>query len=92
MRQSQHSLSQIKDGTGCAGDEEPLQRDGPVPYSPNGYQSRAEECVRLANLTRDEMLSAELLKLRQSYLHIAERLGQTASTSERRQHQSEDRR
>ena len=45
-----------------------------MPYSANGYIRRAEECVRLANLTKDEMLSAELLKLRQSYLTIAERL------------------
>jgi len=45
-----------------------------MPYSPAGYAARAEECVRLANLTQDPMLSAELLKLRQSYLVIAERL------------------
>jgi hypothetical protein len=45
-----------------------------MPYSPDGYRARAEECVRLANLTSDTMLSAELLKLRQSYLVIAERL------------------
>jgi hypothetical protein len=45
-----------------------------LPYSATGYERRAEECVRLANLTKDEMLSAELLKLRQSYLVIAARL------------------
>ncbi|HEX2592862.1 MAG TPA: hypothetical protein VHL34_15275 [Rhizomicrobium sp.] len=45
-----------------------------MPYSSNGYRTRAEECVRLANMTKDPMLSAELLKLRQSYLTIAERL------------------
>lgn len=45
-----------------------------MPYSSEGYQARAEECVRLANLTTDQMLSAELLKLRQSYLVVSERL------------------
>jgi hypothetical protein len=45
-----------------------------MPYTPEGYRARAEECVRLANLTTDRMLSAELLKLRQSYLVVAARL------------------
>jgi hypothetical protein len=58
-----------------------------LPYSAKGYESRAEECVRLANLTQDEMLSAELLKLRQSYLVIAGRLKNvsrdTSSSGER---------
>jgi len=41
---------------------------------PTRYPDRAEECVRLANLTRDEMIRAELLRLRQTYLNIAARL------------------
>lgn len=40
-----------------------------------GYEERAQECVRLANSTTDEMIRTELLKLRQSYLQIAERVG-----------------
>jgi outer membrane protein assembly factor BamD (BamD/ComL family) len=38
------------------------------------YEARAEECVRLANLTADETVCAELLKLRQAYLAAAARL------------------
>ena len=45
-----------------------------MPYSSKGYATRAEECVRLANLTQDIMIQKELLLLRQSYLKIAERL------------------
>ena len=45
-----------------------------MPYSSKGYMIRAEECVRLANLTKDNMIQKELLSLRQSYLKIAERL------------------
>ena len=45
-------------------------------YSVTGYRSRAEECVRLANATKDEMLRAAILGLRQQYLHIARRLGE----------------
>lgn len=54
-----------------------------MPYSPAGYAARAEECVRLANLTKDPMLSAELLKLRQSYITIADRLTQRADEVDR---------
>lgn len=43
-------------------------------YSVEGYDGRAKECARLANLTDDELIRAELLKLRQAYLHIAQRL------------------
>jgi hypothetical protein len=46
-----------------------------MPHSATAYAKRAEECVRLANLTADEFLQAELLRLRQSYLRIAEKLG-----------------
>lgn len=47
---------------------------GRVPYTSKGYMIRAEECVRLANLTQDKMIQRELLSLRQSYLKTAERL------------------
>ena len=39
------------------------------------YRTRAEECVRLANLAKDEMIERRLLELRQEYLATAERLG-----------------
>lgn len=42
--------------------------------SVEGYEVRAEECVRLANMAQDDMVRAELLKLRQTYLRVAERL------------------
>jgi hypothetical protein len=41
---------------------------------PQRYPERAEECVRLANLAQDDMIRAELLRLRQTYLSIAARL------------------
>ena len=47
-----------------------------MPYSIEGYEVRAEECVRLANQANDQLVRSELLKLRQTYLHIAERLRQ----------------
>ena len=40
-----------------------------------GYKKHAEECVRLANLTADDLIQKELLTLRQAYLQTAERLG-----------------
>jgi hypothetical protein len=43
-------------------------------YSARGYEVRAEECVRLANMTADPLVQAELLKLRQTFLQIAARL------------------
>ncbi len=39
------------------------------------YVARAAECARLANLTKDEMVQAVLLRQRQTYLRIAEKLG-----------------
>jgi hypothetical protein len=45
-------------------------------YSENGYRFRAEECVRLANATDDDMLRSAILGLRQQYLQIARRLGE----------------
>ncbi|HSM96028.1 MAG TPA: hypothetical protein VLT91_08295 [Rhizomicrobium sp.] len=41
---------------------------------PEIQESHAEECVRLANLSRDDVVRAELLKLRQGFLRSAERL------------------
>ncbi|HXH86237.1 MAG TPA: hypothetical protein VNI35_05385 [Nitrospira sp.] len=43
-------------------------------HGPSIYGQRADECVRLANLTMDEDIRRELLTLRQCYLRIAERL------------------
>lgn len=43
-------------------------------YAADDYEKRAEECVVLAKMARDEMISAELLRLRQGYLKIAQRL------------------
>jgi hypothetical protein len=45
-------------------------------YTVDGYEARAQECVRLANLTTDRMVQADLLKLRQTYLLVASRLSQ----------------
>jgi len=55
-----------------------------MPYSAEGYEKRAAECVVLANQARDSLIQAELLKLRQTYLHIAKRLrlGETGRTEE----------
>ena len=54
-----------------------------MPYSVKGYTDRAEECVRLANQATDSMIRMELLKLRQTFLTIAERLrGQGFETAQ----------
>ena len=50
-----------------------------MPYSAEGYLARAEECVRLANLTRDSIIQRRLLELRQSFLKIAENLNKPTS-------------
>lgn len=42
-----------------------------MPYSADGYDARAKECVRLANQAADEMIQRELLSLRQTYLRMA---------------------
>jgi len=47
-----------------------------MPYSVEGYEARAQECVSLANMAKDPMVRTELLKLRQTYLTIANRLRQ----------------
>jgi len=54
----------------------PMHEEGirTVTYSAQGYEGRAAECVKLANLTQDQMVQSELLKLRQTYLTIAQRL------------------
>ena len=51
-------------------------------YSPQGYLARADECVRLANLTKDEMLQTAILRLRQSYLQVAESFARPTSSGE----------
>lgn len=43
-------------------------------YSVDGYRQRAQECVDLAAKAVDPMIRVELLKLRQIYLNIADRL------------------
>jgi hypothetical protein len=43
-------------------------------YSVEGYEARAQECAGLANQADDQLVRMELLKLRQSYLEIAQRL------------------
>lgn len=45
-----------------------------MPYDAEAYESRAHECVKLANWAKDELVQMELLKLRQTYLEIARRL------------------
>lgn len=46
-----------------------------MPYSAMGYARRAAECARVASLTTDAMVQQELLRLRQTYLRVAEKLG-----------------
>ncbi len=53
----------------------------PPTYSPVGYETRAQECVRLANQSQDRMVQTELLRLRQTYLAIADRLRRHAPAS-----------
>ncbi len=38
------------------------------------YLAHAEECVRLASLTPDELLKPQLLSIRQTYLRTAVKL------------------
>jgi hypothetical protein len=44
-------------------------------HSAHDYMTRADECARLANLTKDEMIQVVLLRQRQMYLKMAENLG-----------------
>lgn len=39
------------------------------------YARRAAECARLVALSADQMIEQELLRMRQTYLRIAEKLG-----------------
>ena len=48
-------------------------------YTSKGYFERAEECVRLANLAADQLVQSDLLRLRQTYLQIANRLDALAN-------------
>jgi hypothetical protein len=54
-------------------------------FSIAGFEARAKECIRLANLTGDEYLKRELLSLRQSYLDVADRLRTLPSVQARSQ-------
>ena len=51
-----------------------------MPYSAEGYDARAKECVRLANQAADELIQRELLSLRQTYLRMAAGLRNVAPT------------
>ena len=46
-----------------------------MPFTAVGYAKRAAECARLSALTTDSMLQQELLRLRQAYLRLSEKLG-----------------
>lgn len=46
-----------------------------MPFTGKGYARRAAECARLASLATDDMVQQELLRLRQTYLRLAEKLG-----------------
>jgi hypothetical protein len=56
-------------------------RETMMPFSPEGYLARAEECVRLANMAKDAMIRRNLLELRQTYLKIAENLQRMRSAN-----------
>jgi len=45
-----------------------------MPSNIKGCENHAEECARPANQTNDEVVRADLLKLRQTDLAIAKRL------------------
>ena len=42
-----------------------------MPFSAKGYQTRADECLRLASDAADRLVRSELLKLAQLYARIA---------------------
>jgi hypothetical protein len=50
-----------------------------MPFSADGYERRARECVRLAHLATDDMVQGKLLALRQVFLATAERLRSLSS-------------
>jgi hypothetical protein len=43
-------------------------------YEADEFLARAEECARLAKLSKDEMIQTDLLQLREIYLQMANRL------------------
>ena len=43
----------------------------PVPFSAEGYWRRAEECLRLAADTADQLIRSELLNLARLYARLA---------------------
>jgi hypothetical protein len=43
-----------------------------MPFSAEGYQARADECVRLASDTADRLVRSELLNLAQLYARLAQ--------------------
>ncbi len=47
--------------------------------SARDYMNRADECVRLANLTKDEMIQVVLLRQRQMYLKRQKISGSSAT-------------
>ena len=53
-----------------------------MPFSPEGYVKRAQECLRLARAARDVMVRSELLQLRQIYLQLAHSLEEETSGHE----------
>jgi hypothetical protein len=42
-----------------------------VPFSAEGYRVRAEECLRLASDTADQLIRSELLNLARLYARLA---------------------
>lgn len=52
-------------------------------YDAAGYEARAEECVRLANLTEDVLIREQILSLRQNYLGVARRLREREEAANR---------
>jgi len=46
------------------------------PYSPLAYEARADACLDLARQAKDKLIRMELMKLRRTYLAIAQRLKQ----------------
>ena len=48
--------------------------------SARDYMTRADECLRLANLSQDSMIQSVLLRRRQMYLKMAENLGIVSDT------------
>jgi hypothetical protein len=58
-----------------------IHAEGIMVYTAASFIARAEECVRLAALARDDLVRHELLRLRESYLQTAERLERLLPTA-----------